>query len=236
MSIKQRNKNNGIGNIILNKNIKVAVLGKEDEKEGGSRFTYALWREAKKKLEKKGFKIEETIIDNPNYDEEVENLGRNKYDLLVGYISVISRRAKLGNYTQPLVLDQHVIVFEPGGHDSYKDSYLYQLLLNIATVAGIFLVSGVLFSALLYFFGNHYSSQKKRLKWHFWGVFGALLGEPVSIVERIDVRNISSLAISFFILLFMFIASLLFEAMLTRKVVEDDISAEKDPIGTDIKG
>ena len=34
----------------------------------------------------------------------------------------------------------------------------------------------------------------------------------------------------------MFIVSLLFEAMLTRKVVEDEISAERDPIGTDIKG
>ena len=38
------------------------------------------------------------------------------------------------------------------------------------------------------------------------------------------------------ILIFFFITTLLFEAMLTQKIVEDDISAEKDPIGTDIKG
>ena len=71
MPIKQSNKGIDTRGYIVKKNIHVGILGKEEE-DGGSQFTYALWKLVKPKLEKLGFKIKETIIDEPNYDKEIE--------------------------------------------------------------------------------------------------------------------------------------------------------------------
>ena len=222
--------NNKINN---KKNIKVLILGAKDEGIG-ARFNIDIWNIVKSKLEKDGYKITETVIRNPNYTKEIENFTKKGYDMVVGFISVLYSRSKFGNYTHPIILDQFVIGFEP--KDAYKLSYAYQIGKNIGLALTLFLILAILLSLILYFMGNHYSSKGNRFKWHFWGVFGALLGEPGSIVERLDILNSANIGISIFILLFMFIISLLFEAMLTQQVVEDDISAEKDPIGTDIKG
>ena len=222
--------NNKINN---KKNIKVLILGGEDEGIGAN-FNIDIWNIVKSKLEKDGYKITETVIKNPNYTKEIENFTKNGYDMVVGFLSVLYSRSKFGNYTHPIILDQFVIGFEP--KDAYKLSYVYQVVKDIGLTFILFLILAISLSLILYFMGNHYSSKGNRFKWHFWGVFGALLGEPGSIVERLDILNSANIGISIFILLFMFIISLLFEAMLTRKVVEDTISAEKDPIGTDIKG
>ena len=215
------------------KNIKVLILGTPDEGIG-ARFNTEIWDIVKSKLEKDGYKFTETVIKDPNYNKEIENFTKNGYDMVVGFISTLYSRSKYGNYTQPIILDQFVIAFEP--KDAYEHSYAYQISKNIGIVLSIFFILGISLSLILYFMGNHYKSKRNRLKWHFWGVFGALLGEPGSIVERIDVTNNVDIIIAFLILLFFFITTLLFEAMLTQRIVEDDISAEKDPIGTDIKG
>ena len=222
--------NNKINN---KKKIKVAILGTPDE-GNGLRFNAKIWSIVKSKLEKDGYEITETVIKNPNYTKEIENFTKNGYDMVVGFISMLYSRSKFGNYTNPIILDQFVIGFEP--KDAYKHSYAYQISKNIGIVLSIFFILGISLSLILYYLGNHYKSQRNRLKWHFLGVFGALLGEPGSIVERIDVTSNVDLMIAFLILIFFFITTLLFEAMLTQKIVEDDISSEKDPIGTDIKG
>ena len=222
--------NNKINN---KKNIKVLILGTPDEGVG-LRFNIEIWNIVKSKLEKDGYKITETVIKDPNYTKEIENFTKNGYDMVVGFISTLYSRSKFGNYTHPIILDQSIIGFEP--KEAYKNTYVYQISKNIGIVLSIFLFLGISLSIILLFMGNHYRSKGNRLKWHFWGVFGALLGEPGSIVERIDVNNNVDVLIAFLILIFFFITTLLFEAMLTQKIVEDDISAEKDPIGTDIKG
>ena len=222
--------NNKINN---KKKIKVAILGTPDE-GNGLRFNIKIWNIVKSKLEKDGYEITETVIKNPNYTKEIENFTKNGYDMVVGFISMLYSRSKFGNYTHPIILDQFVIGFEP--KDAYKQSYAYQISKNIGIVLSIFFILGISLSLILYFMGNHYKSKGNRLKWHFFGVFGALLGEPGSIVERIDVTSNVDLMIAFLILIFFFITTLIFEAMLTQKIVEDDISSEKDPIGTDIKG
>ena len=160
MPIKQSNKGIDTRGYIVKKNIHVGILGKLEE-DGGSQFTYALWKLVKPKLEKLGFKIKETIIKEPNYDKEIENLSRNKYDMLVGYISILSRRGKLANYTRPLLLDQQVIVFKPEGEVT---SYFYHLLESILPVIAIFIIFGLILSFALYFFGNHYSHKSKHKK------------------------------------------------------------------------
>ena len=231
MPIKQSNKGIDTTGYIVKKNIHVGILGKKEE-DGGSQFTYALWKIVKPKLEKLGFKIKETIIDEPNYDKEIENLSRNKYDMLVGYISILSRRSKLANYTRPLILDQQVIVFKPEGEIT---SYYSTLLETIMPVIIIFITFGFLLSIALYYFGNHFSTKKHKVGWHFWGTFGAILGEPGTIVEEIDITKKANIFIAFLILIFMFFFSLILEATLTQQTYQKSIEADEDPIGVDIK-
>ena len=233
MSTKQRNKNMDIGNSIVKRKITVGILEK-DKATASSTFTWILWRQVKKKLQEKGITIKEVIIEDPNYDNEVKNVGKGKYDILVGGISVLSRRAKLANYTQPLMFDEHVIVFE--SKYTYKDSELYKIITNILSVSLLFFSLGTIFSLLLYFFGNHYASKKHRFKWHFWGVFGAILGEPGSVVERVDITKNANLLISFIILLVFFFFGVALNAAFTRNVLKHSIESDKDPIGTNIKG
>ena len=220
-------------NDISGKNIKVLILGEESEGDG-MKFTYALWDIVKRRLEKDGYHITETVIKHPNYDNEIKNFKNNGYDMVVGYISINYRRSKFGNYTKPFILDQVIIGFEP--EDAYETTIWYKIVTNAGLLLLIFSFIAILLSLLLYFFGNHYRKTGSRLKWHFFGVFRALLGEPGSVVEQIDIKNNYGIIISFLILLFMFIISLLVEAALTQRFVTDDIEADKDPIGTDIKG
>ena len=231
MQIKQSNKGIDTRGYIVKKNIHVGILGKKEE-DGGSQFTYALWKIVKPKLEKLGFKIKETIIKEPNYDKEIENLSRNKYDMLVGYITILSRRGKLANYTRPLILDQQIIVFKPEGAVT---STFYQLLETIIPVIIIFMTFGFLLSIVLYYFGNHYSTKKHKVGWHLWGTFGAILGEPGSIVEQVDITKKANIFIAFLILIFMFFFSLILEATFTQQTYQKSIEADEDPIGVDIK-
>jgi len=220
-------------NDISNKNLKVKILGKEED-GSGVKFNIKLWEKVKAILEKDGYQITETVIKNPNYNNEIKNFKNEGFDMVVGFISIIYSRSKFGNYTVPIILDQFVIGFEP--KDLYENTFWYQVLRNIGTILLIFSFLVVIFSLGLYFYGNHYKKKGARMRWHFFGVMAALLGEPGSIVESIDIRNNYSVIITFFILLAMFVLSLLLEAALTQQIVEDDIDAEDDPIGTDIKG
>ena len=232
MQIKQSNKGIDTTGYIVKKNIHVGILGKKKE-DGRSQFIYTLWKIVKSKLEKMGFKIKETIIEEPNYDKEIENLSRNKYDILVGYISILSRRSTLANYTRPLILDQQVIVFKP---ETEVTSYFYHLLKLIQPVIVIFLTFGFLLSTALYLFGNHFAEKKKnKIGWHFWGTFGAILGETGTIVEQIDITKTVNIFIAFLILLFVFFFSLILEASLTQQTYQKSIEADEDPIGVDIK-
>ena len=231
MPNKQSNKGIDTTGYIVKKNINVGILGKKEE-DGGSQFTYALWAAVKPKLEELGFKIKETIIEEPNYDKEIENLSRNKYDMLVGYISILSRRGKLANYTRPVILDQQVIVFKPEGEIISSYQHLLDMIIPIIS---IFIIFGVLLSSALYFFGNHYTTKKQKKAWHIWGVFGAILGEPGSIVEQLDITKTMNIFIAFLILLFMFFFSLILEAALTQQTYTKSVEADKDPIGMDIK-
>jgi hypothetical protein len=231
MPIKQSNKGIDTRSYIVKKNIHVGILGKIEE-DGGSQFIYALWKKVKPKLEKLGFKIKETVIDNPNYDKEIEKLSRNKYDMLIGYISILSRRGKLANYTRPIVLDQQIIVYKP---KKEINSYFYHILELILPVVIIFISFGFLLSSILYFFGNHYKTKKHKIKWHLWGTFGAILGEPGSIVEKVDITKRVNIFIAFLILLFMFFFSLILEATLTQQTYQKSIDSQKDPIGVNIK-
>ena len=220
-------------NDISNKKIKALVLG--DANEGpGLRFNNDLWNLVKRKLEKDGYQITETVVKNPNYDKEIMNFSKNGYDIVIGFISTLHKRTKFGNFTSPIILDNIIIGFEPV--NAFQNTFLYKTFINVMLIIVFFLVLTIILGSLLLFFGGHYAKKSNRIKWHFWGVISALLGEPGSIVENINIKNTYGLFTALIILLFMFISSLLFEATLTTRVVEDEIESEKDPIGTDIKG
>ena len=60
-------------NDISNKNLKVKILGKEED-GSGVKFNIKLWEKVKAILEKDGYQITETVIKNPNYNNEIKNL------------------------------------------------------------------------------------------------------------------------------------------------------------------
>jgi len=181
----------------------------KDSEDNYTGLIMDVWEQITKKA---NIKSKYIYIEKPNYNNEIKNLNKEKYDVLIGDISVISERSKLANYTRTLFLSKDVIVFKR--NDTFNTSFLSSILKIFIKPLAIFLGLGFLFGYILYLF-----DKKRGLHWSLWGTIGSLLGEPGTIVERANIKKHSALFSSGVILLVAFFFTMYLQSIITAKSV-----------------
>ena len=183
----------------------------KDSEDNYTGLIMDVWKQIAKTA---NIKSKYVYVEKPNYDNEVEKLNNEKYDVLVGDISVISERSKLANYARTLFLSKDVIVFK--SKDAFNTSFLSSTLKIFIKPLAIFLGLGLFFGYILYLF-----DKRRGVKWSVWGTIGSLLGEPGTIVERANIKSHPALFSSGIILLVAFFFTMYLQSIITAKSIKN---------------
>jgi ABC-type amino acid transport substrate-binding protein len=159
-------------------------------------------------------------LDKPNYDEEINNLSNGKYDVLIGNISINSKRSKIVNFTSLEYLDQNRLIYK---HDDSNNYYRYlKAFINRAffPLIIIFLFALLLGYALTI-------NNKNKLFSNVWITLTALLGNTDKVSQKTNISNLVEVFIAVIILIISFFFALFLQGAVTTDIIR--IESTNDP-------
>lgn len=170
---------------------------------------YDIWMKIEKNLQ---LKTKHIFIDNINFNKELNAMFENqKYDVLIGPISIIEERIKKVNFTRPVLLNKIVVGYIPNQSFLIK---FYKILSKTILIPLIsLLVIGFLLGNILYYF----EPKRGHLR-AIMSSIASMFGEMGFVSERSTLK-ISGMIVVFFIMLISFYSTIFLQAITTDKFI-----------------
>ena len=159
-------------------------------------------------------------LDKPNYDEEIVNLSQGKYDVLIGNISINSKRSKIVNFTSLEYLDQNRLIYK---HDDRNNYYRYlKAFINRAFVPLLI----ILLFAILLGYALTINNKNKFIS-NSWNTLTALLGNTDRVSQKTNISNLVEVFIAIIILIISYFFGLFLQGAVTTDIIR--IESTNDP-------
>ena len=129
---------------------------------------YEIWKTIEKE---QGLKCDYKYIETPNYDDEIKNLKKGKYDVLVGNISITNTRVNDVLFSSLQYLDQNRLVYK------HSDSDIYLRYLGAFAKRGIVPFALIIFMGLILGYFLLLNRRKGSFMNVFYNTIISLLGE-----------------------------------------------------------
>ena len=130
-----------------------------------------IWKEIAKKNPEKKFNYT-FIHNNVDYENEVENIGKGKYDVLIGNLSVNEERSQFGDFTRTIFLNKLAIAYRTKLWD-YVNMFK-EMFVNVFIPTTVIIAITVILGVVFYYLNN----RKMKFKNAMWITITSILGEP----------------------------------------------------------
>ena len=175
---------------------------------------YEIWKAIENEQK---FKCEYKYIDNPNYDEEIDNLANGKYDVLVGNISVTHPRSFKILYTSLIYLDLNILVYKRTATEVYG-KYLGLFIGRGIKPFLILTLMGIILGWLL-----KKNTKKGSFLFSFYNTMISLLGEFQHLRKNTKSKYFE-FGVSFLIIFVSFYFTLLLQGITTTDLIKLETS------------
>lgn len=118
-------------------------------------MTYIIWKYIKDKL--KRYKFKEYMVDNINWDKQIDKLNKGDYDFIIGNFVITRKRLRKVNFSLPIGYISSIIIYDPHVNSqlNYKKFFLETMKFWFIPIIVI-----ILFSASFSYFEFKYSKIK----------------------------------------------------------------------------
>ena len=183
---------------------------------------YDMWTKIKEKL---NVPVEEIFVEHKDINEDVVGMGKHeKYDMIVGPISVTEYRIKHVNYTRPLILNRIKIGYIP--KTSFEEKFITLLGKNLLLPLLSLIVLGIICGFALY--AVEPSRGRGRA---IMSSIASMFGEMGYVSENAKLRPLG-LFVVFCILLLSYYTSIYLQAYTVDKYlhISDSMELNKDNV------
>ena len=166
--------------------------------------TTDIWDHIKKELNKKGFHFKETYLDYSTFDKTLEDIKKEKYDILIGALGTDFKLFKFMDFTLPLFLETPRVYYDPLLVSEIHWGNYFKKMISIWYKPFIFFfITGIVLSFIIFKLHN-----KKNLQYNIYEIISGFFGQTGGIVGNIDNTNYRVITFSVIILMIIFITNL----------------------------
>ena len=182
---------------------------------------YDIWKLVREKLQSK-YTFVEHFKSYSNYDQMTESVSDGKYDIVIAPFTITTKRMKIVNFTDTVILNRHTILHLP--KLSMKDTIKTVIQKVIIGPLLVAICIGIVLGLILHWFEpNRYVKARVKkpfaLRRTISTVIASLFGEAGFLSEN-STLSIAGIVIVFFILIFAFFFVMLLQAVVTERVID----------------
>lgn len=205
--------------LIINEPYVIIEENKETNERKYKGLVYDIWEKIKETMI--DYEFIEFPIEEVSFKTHIQDLAKNKYDILVGNIWNIQERTSYVNFSRPLFLSKIVIGFKP--LKTKEELFLEMLKKSYLIPLFILLLISILFGYILY------RVEKYRgLRRAIWTTIGSFLGETGWLFERSRLHYTA-----FVIIIFTMVIAYYYTVFLQATATSDILLKQKQEINID---